>query len=79
MNVFGNAQKYTDSGHILVQLRMIKTPQISSTGTSPETLSLRIKDSGCEILTEFMERKLFHPFSQEDSFASGVGLGLSIV
>lgn len=74
MNIFGNAQKYTDSGYISVQLRMIKDP-ISNT----ETASLRIRDSGRGMSSEYMERKLYHPFAQEDTFAPGVGLGLSIV
>lgn len=74
MNIFGNAQKYTDSGHILVQLRMIKIPD-----SSTETVSLRIRDSGRGMSSEYMERKLYHPFAQEDTFAPGVGLGLSIV
>ncbi|KAK0100382.1 hypothetical protein ONS96_007662 [Cadophora gregata f. sp. sojae] len=74
MNIFGNAQKYTDSGFILVQLRMLKDPQ-----SNTETASLRIRDSGRGMSSEYMERKLYHPFAQEDTFAPGVGLGLSIV
>ncbi|PVH82219.1 hypothetical protein DL98DRAFT_653296 [Cadophora sp. DSE1049] len=74
MNIFGNAQKYTDSGHILVELRMLKEPN-----SNTETASLRIRDSGRGMSSEYMERKLYHPFAQEDTFAPGVGLGLSIV
>ncbi|KAH7417618.1 M3EW, histidine kinase-group I protein [Cadophora sp. MPI-SDFR-AT-0126] len=74
MNVFGNAQKYTDAGHILVQLRMLKVPN-----SKAETACLRIRDSGRGMSSEYMERKLYHPFAQEDTFAPGVGLGLSIV
>ena len=74
MNIFGNAQKYTDSGYISVQLRMIIDPI-----SNAETASLRIRDSGRGMSSEYMERKLYHPFAQEDTFAPGVGLGLSIV
>ncbi|KAH6719671.1 M3EW, histidine kinase-group I protein [Leptodontidium sp. MPI-SDFR-AT-0119] len=74
MNIFGNAQKYTESGYITVQLRMVKTPN-----STTETVLLRIRDSGRGMSTEYMERKLYHPFAQEDTFAPGVGLGLSIV
>ncbi|CZS95843.1 related to nik-1 protein (Os-1p protein) [Rhynchosporium graminicola] len=74
MNIFGNAQKYTDAGQILVQLRILHTPDLDS-----ETVSLRIRDSGRGMSTQYMERKLYHPFAQEDTFAPGVGLGLSIV
>ncbi|KAK6585710.1 hypothetical protein PZA11_002437 [Diplocarpon coronariae] len=28
---------------------------------------------------EYVDRKLYYPYTQEDTFASGVGLGLSIV
>ncbi|KAG4441077.1 hypothetical protein IFR05_003431 [Cadophora sp. M221] len=74
MNIFGNAQKYTESGYIMVQLRVVKT--LDATG---ETVLLRIRDSGRGMSKEYMERKLYHPFAQEDNFAPGVGLGLSIV
>ena len=82
MNIFGNAQKYTESGYIMVQLRVQDTveenPQYA-TKSSSKTLSLRIKDSGRGMSSEYMERKLYHPFAQEDTFSPGVGLGLSIV
>jgi hypothetical protein len=42
-------------------------------------LTLRIKDSGKGISQEFLKHKLYKPFTQEDSLASGAGLGLSIV
>src|SRR4051794_2938252 len=74
MNIFGNAQKYTESGYIFVQLRMIKAPD-----STTEMVSLRIRDTGRGMSSEYMERKLYHPFAQEDTFAPGVGLGLSIV
>jgi CheY-like chemotaxis protein len=76
MNIFGNAQKYTDSGYILVRLRVQ-----DGNGETPsgKFLRLNIRDSGRGMSSEYMERKLYHPFAQEDSFATGVGLGLSIV
>ncbi|RDW78466.1 hypothetical protein BP5796_06318 [Coleophoma crateriformis] len=82
MNLFGNAQKYTKSGFILVDLRA-KSPlqeeyNMTSMGTG-KILSLHIRDSGRGMSTEYIERKLYRPFAQEDSFAPGVGLGLSIV
>ena len=82
MNIFGNAQKYTRSGHISVELRLEGTPSDGAGNVSKgpwETMSLRIRDSGRGMSSEFMERKLYRPFAQEDSFAPGVGLGLSIV
>jgi signal transduction histidine kinase len=79
MNIFGNAQKYTESGYIMVQMRIQEGPKSHSTGLPANILFLKIRDSGRGMSTEYMERKLYHPFAQEDSFTAGVGLGLSIV
>lgn len=77
MNIFGNAQKYTDSGCIMIQISMRSSNK--SIIPSPEVLCIRVRDTGRGMSSEYMERKLYHPFAQEDSFAPGVGLGLSIV
>ncbi|KAG0652017.1 Hybrid signal transduction histidine kinase B [Hyphodiscus hymeniophilus] len=80
MNIFGNAQKYTKSGYILVEVKMRRgTAKKSSTGASRDILLIKVRDTGRGMSSEYMERKLYHPFAQEDSFAPGVGLGLSIV
>ncbi|KAK6605722.1 hsp90-like protein [Botrytis cinerea] len=84
MNIFGNSQKYTDDGYIKVQLQLrqqktaTNVPNLNSYHTG-DFMCLRITDSGKGMSTEYMERKLYHPFAQEDSFTPGVGLGLSIV
>lgn len=83
MNIFGNSQKYTDSGYIQVELRLQQQKTVldpvSLTNHTGDFMCLRIKDSGRGMSTEYMERKLYHPFAQENSFTPGVGLGLSIV
>lgn len=82
MNIFGNAQKYTKSGFILVDLRAMEASEDDYHKTSigsGKRICLRIRDSGRGMSTEYIERKLYHPFAQEDSFAPGIGLGLSIV
>ena len=79
MNIFGNAQKYTESGYISVQMRIQEGARSHPNGSFSDVLYLKIRDSGRGMSTEYMERKLYHPFAQEDSFAPGVGLGLSIV
>lgn len=82
MNIFGNAQKYTTSGFILVKLRTREVDRRSggSNGRDKQKMmALNIIDSGRGMSTEYMERKLYTPFAQEDTFATGVGLGLSIV
>lgn len=84
MNIFGNSQKYTDDGYIKVQLQLrqqktaTNVPNLNSYHTG-DFMCLRITDSGKGMSTEYMERKLYHPFAQENSFTPGVGLGLSIV
>lgn len=84
MNIFGNSQKYTDQGYIQVQLRLQNQnsgSDIPASGSNHtgDFLCLRIIDSGRGMSNEYMERKLYHPFAQENSFTPGVGLGLSIV
>jgi signal transduction histidine kinase len=79
MNIFGNAQKYTKTGYIAVQLTIGHAVDPLAAGVGGDVLTLRIRDSGRGMSSEFMERRLYRPFSQEDSFSPGVGLGLSIV
>ena len=83
MNLFGNSRKYTKSGFIIVRMQVeteeAKEEEDGSNFQSQQVLILKIIDSGRGMSTEYMDRKLFTPFAQEDPFASGVGLGLSIV
>jgi len=82
MNLFGNAQKYTETGFILVQLRVKDAERRqpnSPLKTGQKMLAMNIIDSGRGMSQQYMERKLYTPFAQEDSFAPGIGLGLSIV
>ncbi|CAL3964576.1 unnamed protein product [Diplocarpon coronariae] len=79
MNILGSYQKYTDSGSILIQLRMNDTSQEEPMTTSGRTVTLPIRDTSREMFPEYVDRKLYYPYTQEDTFASGVGLGLSIV
>jgi signal transduction histidine kinase len=77
MNLFGNSCKYTARGFILVRLRMEDVPGSKDPGE--KMLVLNVIDTGKGMSSDYLERRLFTPFSQEDPFASGVGLGLSIV
>ena len=76
MNIFGNAQKYTQSGYIMLKLRVVRNKE---PGKHSHCVSLRIIDTGKGMSSDYIERKLYRPFAQEDPFATGVGLGLSIV
>lgn len=79
MNLFGNAQKFTATGYIKVELRILEFEHEDPTKDPTTVLSLNVRDSGRGMSADFMERKLYHPFCQEDTFTPGVGLGLSIV
>ncbi|KAF2684539.1 hypothetical protein K458DRAFT_366968 [Lentithecium fluviatile CBS 122367] len=76
MNLFGNALKYTESGHVHISLR--STPSGEGTDSSRNVV-LTITDSGCGMSPQFLANHVFQPFSQENPLASGTGLGLSIV
>lgn len=79
MNLAGNAQKFTSRGQIYISMSIEESNDEENDNASNPILKLRIKDTGKGISPEFMERKLYTPFAQEDSFVPGVGLGLSIV
>lgn len=75
MNLFGNALKFTKSGFIQITL------SVSEAGEDPDHViaHLAVADSGHGISPDFLENQIFTPFSQEDIFTEGAGLGLSIV
>ncbi|KAK0649989.1 hypothetical protein B0T16DRAFT_324305 [Cercophora newfieldiana] len=77
MNLFGNALKYTKTGRIEVSLRMLR--KADGAGTVSDHICLKVEDSGRGISGDFLKYRLFTPFSQEDHYAPGIGLGLSIV
>ncbi|KAM0279563.1 hypothetical protein ACHAQH_004518 [Verticillium albo-atrum] len=77
MNIFGNALKYTASGRIEVSLQV--TRKSDSQGRLRDYVSLSVEDTGVGISSDYLKYQLFTPFSQENSHASGMGLGLSIV
>lgn len=78
LNLFSNAIKYNKPGG------MIDTyaGEVSCDGTRV-VYEFRITDSGIGMSSEFIEKELFHPFTQEKSGArtqyKGTGLGMSIV
>lgn len=77
MNILGNSLKYTASGCIRVRLNLATTTGPSD--ESSDTIHLSISDTGRGISKEFLRKRLFTPFNQEDHLSSGCGLGLSIV
>jgi signal transduction histidine kinase len=83
MNIFGNAMKYTETGHIIVRLESVKSEESSAKSKvrkeSDELVVLTVSDTGKGISEEFLRARLYTPFAQEDTLAVGTGLGLSIV
>jgi len=77
MNLIGNALKYTPHGFIKVALKLDKSGPRLDLNHSQVTLT--ITDSGIGMSRDFMSNRLYTPFSQENSFSYGIGLGLSIV
>lgn len=77
MNLFGNSLKYTSEGTIRVSL----TQEIAAkkSRSRQRVVKVTVADTGKGISEDFLRNDLFKPFSQEDSFAPGTGLGLSLV
>lgn len=72
-NIVNNALKYTPSGHIKVSLN------VSTRETGQKHAILAVSDTGIGMSPEFLRERLFKSFAQEDSFAMGTGLGMSLV
>jgi len=74
-NLVGNAVKFTEMGHVLIEL------SAQSAEASETILSLRVEDSGIGIPADKLET-IFDKFSQVDGSATrrheGTGLGLAI-
>lgn len=78
MNLFSNAMKYTKAGFVNIAIE-VEEDVASHSKKSRANIVLKIKDSGKGISQEFLKHQLYKPFTQEDSLATGAGLGLSIV
>jgi signal transduction histidine kinase len=76
VNLCGNAVKFTLQGTVSLHV------EVTAQDAAGMTLRFAVKDTGCGIAAEHMDR-LFNPFSQVDASTTrlygGTGLGLSIV
>ncbi|KAF3769478.1 hypothetical protein M406DRAFT_348735 [Cryphonectria parasitica EP155] len=77
MNIFGNALKYTSTGSIIVSLT--QEPISAKRKSRRRTIVFSVSDSGRGIENEYLQNRLYVPFSQENQMSAGAGLGLSIV
>lgn len=73
MNLVNNALKYTDSGYVRISMH-----QKRRTRQHFEAI-LTITDSGKGMSQAFVNEDLFRDFTQEDTNADGVGLGMNVV
>jgi len=78
MNLLGNSLKFTKAGFIRVKLSQRSDAGCDGDGTT-RTAVLSVSDSGKGIGQDYLNSQLYTPFSQEDPFAPGTGLGLSLV
>ena len=72
-NIVNNALKYTPSGYVKVSL------DVSARETGEKQAVLVVSDTGIGMSPEFLQQRLFKSFAQEDTFAMGTGLGMSLV
>ncbi|PVH95005.1 hypothetical protein DM02DRAFT_660550 [Periconia macrospinosa] len=82
LNIIGNALKYTTEGSVVIRLT---STDLALEGTelmdenTKRRITFTVKDTGIGMTKDFMENHLFIPFTQENTNANGVGLGMSIV
>ncbi|GAA5933802.1 hybrid sensor histidine kinase/response regulator [Sporobolomyces koalae] len=78
LNILGNALKFTKSGHVKLTVGEISNTSLEL-GFNQRLVELVVEDTGRGMSEEFLrEGKLFTPFVQENPFANGAGLGMSI-
>ncbi|KAG9010965.1 His Kinase A domain containing protein [Tulasnella sp. JGI-2019a] len=75
MNLISNSIKFTKDGFIHVRLREL--PHEPTPGKT--TIEIAVYDSGKGISKDFLQNRMFQPFSQENPLQTGTGLGLAIV
>ncbi|KAJ7292703.1 hypothetical protein C8J57DRAFT_5042 [Mycena rebaudengoi] len=77
LNLASNALKYTPAGSIVLSLRELETPVAPDTQEGRRLIEFSVADTGIGMSNEYKE-DIFTPFSQENAFNPGSGLGMSI-
>ncbi|WVQ96575.1 hypothetical protein IAU59_003680 [Kwoniella sp. CBS 9459] len=80
--IIHNAVKFTDRGHVHITVQDVSRDVVLPAGydnsVKISTVSIDIKDTGKGMSTEFLDTEVLKPFSKEDPFTSGSGLGLGL-
>ncbi|CAG8046288.1 unnamed protein product [Penicillium olsonii] len=80
MNLLGNSLKYTEKGLITVSLKSNEMSKSRSRRQGiQDMVTLTVSDTGKGISRQYLQKRLFTPFAQENPLSVGTGLGLSIV
>ena len=81
INLFGNAIKFTESGHVSFRIKMLSAPLVNGQSPQPLLLHFSVQDTGIGITADKLSR-LFKAFMQADVSTArthgGTGLGLAI-
>ncbi|KAF4972150.1 hypothetical protein FSARC_1225 [Fusarium sarcochroum] len=76
MNLCGNALKYTTQGFVKV---VVYQDPPGQGRPRDRVVHIEIIDTGAGIGQDYLNHRLFAPFTQENTHSSGAGLGLSLV
>jgi CheY-like chemotaxis protein len=81
VNLLSNGIKFTSSGEVVVQVKVLSAPAGAANGAEPWQLHFLVRDTGIGIPVDRLAR-LFKSFSQADASTTrqygGTGLGLAI-
>jgi len=81
VNLLSNGIKFTSSGEVVVQVKILSAPDPAKNGAQPWHLHFLVRDTGIGIPVDRLAR-LFKSFSQADASTTrqfgGTGLGLAI-
>ncbi|KAF7337763.1 hypothetical protein MSAN_02250100 [Mycena sanguinolenta] len=77
LNLASNALKYTPKGSITLSLRELAMQTMDKSAEGQRLIEFSMKDTGIGMSSEY-KSNIFTPFSQENTFNPGTGLGMSI-
>lgn len=78
LNLLGNALKFTATGHVKISMRRLSVGHTPGALLGGNCCVIEVEDTGVGMSEQFLRNSVFLPFTQQDSFCDGAGLGLSI-